>query len=140
MSKKRVLSIPKGEFGDLTLICEANTSFFFRIKLYYLKDKKYEVMGKGMLHIKTLGDNKHQLLVRGENAIGSIWLNVLLNDAIPVKLIKKDVQIVCMTKSPATPKDETLKSVTYLLRCSSESDASELEINLSKFMGKKETI
>jgi hypothetical protein len=91
-------------------------------------------MGKGMLHVKSLNGTKHQLLVRGENAIGSIWLNVLLVDGIPMKLIGgKDVQIVCMTKSPANPKDPNLTSVTYLLRCASAADASDLLDNLTKY-------
>ena len=108
---------------------------FLRIKLYYLKEKKYEVMGKGMLHVKSLPGSKYQLLVRGENAIGTIWLNVLLVDGIPMKLMKKDVQVVCMTKSPAKPNDSSLTSVTYLLRCASEADASDLLSNLSKYAG-----
>lgn len=86
-----------------------------------------------MLHVKSLSGSKYQLLVRGENAIGTIWLNVLLVDGIPMKLMRKDVQIVCMTKSPANPKDTSLTSVTYLLRCGSESDASDLLSNLSKY-------
>lgn len=85
-----------------------------------------------MLHVKSLG-SKHQLIVRGENAIGSIWLNVLLVDGIPMKQVKKDLTVVCMTKSPANPKDSTLTSVTYLLRTASESDAADLLSNLKNY-------
>ena len=109
-----------------------------RIKLYYIKDKKYEAMGKGMLHVKRLPGSKHQLLVRGENAIGSIWLNVLLVDGIPMTLVKSNVQLVCMTKSPANPKDESLTSVTFLMRCGSEAEAENLLTNLKKFVAKSE--
>lgn len=112
---------------------EEGSLFSKKVRLFYIKEGKYEVLGKGMLHIKKLETGKHQLIVRGENAIGSILLNILLVDGLPVKQLTKDVQIVAVTKNPATPKEETPTSVTFLLRCASESDASDLVAHITKF-------
>ena len=90
-------------------------------------------MGKGMLHIKKLPNGKHQLLVRGENALGSIWMNVILDKSVTIKKQgKKDLQAVCFTKLPEDS-DNTIKCVTYLLRTASEADVEELESQLRKF-------
>lgn len=86
-----------------------------------------------MVHIKKLPNGKNQLLVRGENALGSIWLNVVLDKTITMKKQgKKDLQVVCFTKLPEES-DNTIKCVTYLLRTASESDVDDLELHLKKF-------
>lgn len=93
-------------------------------------------MGKGMVHVKKLPSDKHQLLVRGENALGSIWVNVVLDKTVTVKKQgKKDVQCVCFTKFPADDSDE-MKYVTYLFRTAGEAEAEDLEANLLKLQGK----
>lgn len=86
-----------------------------------------------MIHIKKLDNGKHQLLVRGENALGSVWLNVVLDSTVTFKKQgKKDVQVVCYTKLYGDT-DGSLKYVTYLIRTASESDADDLESHLKKF-------
>ena len=106
---------------------------FYRIKLYFRKGKKYEALGRAWMHIKSLDSGKHQLLVRAENSIGTILLNVLLAEQLPLNRMKKDVILSAMTKDPGDPKDDTIKSVCYLIRTVSESDAQEVETKIKEY-------
>ena len=98
-----------------------------------------------MLHVKRLDSGKHQLIVRGENAIGSVWLNTILAPGNIVKRIgdkRKDVQIATVVTAPPPPSgglkngaEEEVKSVIYLIRCTDEQNADELEKKLNEFKG-----
>ena len=106
-------------------------------------DKTYESVGIGMLHVKKLDSGKHQLIVRGENAIGSVWLNTILASTVVIKKMpsKKDIQIAtAVTASPLDTKGlknggEVVKTVIHLIRCNNESNADELEQKLKSFRG-----
>lgn len=98
-----------------------------------------------MLHVKRLESGKHQLIVRGENAIGSVWLNTILSPGNIIKRIgdkRKDVQIATLLSLPSTPSgglkngtNEEVKSLIYLIRCTDEKNADELEQKLNEFKG-----
>lgn len=105
-------------------------------------ERTYECVGVGMLHVKRLETGKHQLIVRGENALGSVWLNTILSPGNIVKRIgekRKDVQIAAIL-SPPPPSlnngsEDDLKTVIYLIRCTDEKNADELEQKLNEFKG-----
>lgn len=102
--------------------------------MYYINGKKYEKMGNAMLHMKALEDGKYQLLVRAENALGSILLNIKLVSGIPFNQMGKDIKMTVITKNPATPKDDTPTTVTYLIRSGCKDDAEEIMAMINKFL------
>lgn len=82
--------------------------------------------------MKRLPEEKNQLVIRGENTLGPIWLNVMLDKTVVIKKqAKRDVQCLCFTMPPRDD-DGDMKYVTYLLRAHTESDANDVHLNLTK--------
>lgn len=105
-----------------------------RIKLYFRDGKNYAPMGKAWMHIKPLESGRHQLIIRSENSIGSVLVNILLDPVIPLKRTKKDIQFSTMTNHPTSPTNpDSLTTVIYLMRTGCEEDAAEVEAKLNHF-------
>lgn len=76
------------------------------------------------MHIKKVDSGKHQLIFRADNALGTIWLNILLSQGIPVVSKKNNLMITCVPNPPPTSAaSDNTSTVTYLMKCSTEAEA-----------------
>jgi len=90
-------------------------------------DGKYKDKGVGMLYIKKLNGGKHQVVVRADNNLGTVILNILLQKSLPLE--KKSAKDV-MTIDVHGNND---KGMPILLRVKSEAEATELLNKLKEF-------
>lgn len=95
---------------NFTPIKENDAIFESKSKLYYLKDGKYEEHGIGQLYLKPINEKKIQLIMRSDNALGTIMVNTLLNESVNfTKRNAKNVQLICVLDSKAeNPKPQTV--------------------------------
>jgi len=105
------------------------------IKMYYKQptDQSFVTYGKGTLYIKELDGSKKQLIVRANNTLGTILLNISWVSAIPVSLKKKDVIIAALPNPPLNSKESEKVLVSYILRSRNEDEAKELSESLIKY-------
>ncbi|XP_069808542.1 nuclear pore complex protein Nup50 [Dendropsophus ebraccatus] len=97
-----------------------------KCKLFYKKDNEFKEKGVGTLHLKTLGDQKTQLLVRADTNLGNILLNILVQPSMPCSRTgKNNVMIVCVPNPPVDEKNPTVPA-TMLIRVKTTEDANEL--------------
>lgn len=95
---------------NFTPIKENDAIFESKSKLYYLKDGKYEEHGIGQLYLKPINEKKIQLIMRSDNALGTIMVNTLLNESVNfTKRNEKNVQLICVLDCKAeNPKPQTV--------------------------------
>lgn len=97
-----------------------------KCKLFYKKDNEFKEKGVGTLHLKTLADQKTQLLIRADTNLGNILLNILVQPSMPCsRMGKNNVMIVCVPNPPVDEKNPTVPA-TMLVRVKSTEDAEEL--------------
>ncbi|XP_040295076.1 nuclear pore complex protein Nup50 isoform X2 [Bufo bufo] len=97
-----------------------------KCKLFYKKDNEFKEKGVGTLHLKTLGDQKTQLLVRADTNLGNILLNILVQPSMPCSRTgKNNVMIVCVPNPPIAEENPTAP-VTMLIRVKTTEDADKL--------------
>ncbi|XP_073506159.1 nuclear pore complex protein Nup50 [Phyllobates terribilis] len=97
-----------------------------KCKLFYKKDNEFKEKGVGTLHLKTLGDQKVQLLIRADTNLGNILLNILVQPSMPCsRMGKNNVMIVCVPNPPINEKNQTVPA-TMLIRVKATEDADEL--------------
>merc|ERR1711962_331122 len=100
-------------------------------KIFYLKDGNYKEIGVGLLFIKPLENDKASILVRADNTLGNILLNVAIPPSpAPVKQGKNN----CLLPVVLNPPIEGVEgAVPLLIRVKTSDDADELiEIIKSK--------
>jgi len=100
-----------------------------RIKLFYFNEKesKFCDRGIGNLYLKPLNNGEStQLIVRADNTLGNILLNVKLNKVLPIsKIGAKDVSYLCIPNPPIPNVDAKLPC-KFLFKVKTEDDAVEL--------------
>lgn len=97
-----------------------------KCKLFYKKDNEFKEKGVGTLHLKPVGDQKTQLLVRADTNLGNILLNILVQPSMPCSRTgKNNVMIVCVPNPPFDEKNPTVPA-TMLIRVKTTEDADEL--------------
>ncbi|XP_056373430.1 nuclear pore complex protein Nup50 isoform X2 [Hyla sarda] len=107
-------------------IKEDDAFYSKKCKLFYKKDNEFKEKGVGTLHLKTLGDQKTQLLVRADTNLGNILLNILVQPSMPCSRTgKNNVMIVCVPNPPVDEKNPTVPA-TMLVRVKTTEDADEL--------------
>ncbi|KAG9491264.1 hypothetical protein GDO78_006568 [Eleutherodactylus coqui] len=105
---------------------EDDAFFSKKCKLFYKKDNEFKEKGVGTLHLKNLGDQKTQLLIRADTNLGNILLNILVQPSMPCSRTgKNNVVIVCVPNPPTDEKNPTVP-VTMLIRVKTTEDADEL--------------
>ncbi|XP_071453003.1 nuclear pore complex protein Nup50 [Hetaerina americana] len=124
---------PKDEFKP---IVEDDAIYTKRCKLFVKKEGKFNECGVGTLHIKPVSEEeeskmkKIQVVVRADNAIGTVLLNVLYGGGsslpAPTRVGKNNVMLVC-----PLPSEPDNKPMPVLVRVKEESDADELFKNLT---------
>ena len=100
-----------------------------RIKLFYFNEKesKFCDRGIGNLYVKPLNNgDSTQLIVRADNSLANILLNVKLNKVLPIsKIGAKDVSYLCIPNPPIPNVDAKLPC-KFLFKVKTEDDAVEL--------------
>ncbi|XP_046395641.1 nuclear pore complex protein Nup50 isoform X2 [Ischnura elegans] len=119
---------PKDEFKP---IVEDDAIYTKRCKLFVKKEGKFNECGVGTLHIKPVSEDeeqkkkKIQVVVRADNAIGTVLLNVLYGGSsslpTPTRVGKNNVMLVC-----PLPSEPDNKPLPVLVRVKDGSDADEL--------------
>ncbi|XP_018428107.1 PREDICTED: nuclear pore complex protein Nup50 [Nanorana parkeri] len=105
---------------------EDNAFYSKKCKLFYKKDNEFKEKGVGTLHLKPVGDQKTQLLVRADTNLGNILLNILVQPSMPCsRMGKNNVMIVCVPNPPIDEKNPTVP-ITMLIRVKTTEDADEL--------------
>ena len=99
-------------------------------------DKAFKDKGVGYLHLKPVPDTeKTQLIIRADNALGNILLNIILNPALPIgRQGKNNVTIACVPNPPVSD-DLEGKVVPLLVRVKTGEDADELKELLNNKKG-----
>ncbi|XP_068134297.1 nuclear pore complex protein Nup50 [Hyperolius riggenbachi] len=105
---------------------EDNAFYSKKCKLFYKKDNEFKEKGVGTLHLKPVGDQKTQLLVRADTNLGNILLNILVQPSMPCSRTgKNNVMIVCVPNPAIDEKNPTVP-LTMLIRVKTTEDADEL--------------
>jgi nuclear pore complex protein Nup50 len=103
--------------------------------LFYFndKEKKFSDRGIGNLFIKPSKDDQYQLIVRADNKLANILLNVKLTSMFPVgKEAAKDVSYVCLPNPPIQNVDSQVPC-KFLFKVKTEADADELFAKLNEY-------
>lgn len=115
---------------NFTPIKENDAIFEAKSKLYCLKNSKYEELGIGQLYLKQVDDKKIQLIMRNDNALGTIMINTLLNESINfTKRNTKTVQLICILDPTKSTKPQT---VLFKFKDPQITDSFENELNKLK--------
>ncbi|ODM97254.1 Nuclear pore complex protein Nup50 [Orchesella cincta] len=112
---------------EITQVTEDDAVYSARCKVFGMVDGKYKDKGVGMLYIKKLSGGKHQVVVRADNNLGTVILNILLQKSLPLdKKSAKDVMTIDVHGN-------NNKGMPILLRVKSEADATELLNKLKEY-------
>lgn len=119
---------------EVKVILEEDALFSIRCKLFHQKDSKWVDRGVGNLHLKPVGEEKTQLLVRADTNLGNILLNIMLSSTMPVsRQGKNNVMLVCVPNPPIDTKGEADNTpVPMLIRVKTEEDADNLLAKLEE--------
>ncbi|KAK3103702.1 hypothetical protein FSP39_021135 [Pinctada imbricata] len=104
---------------------EEGALYTIKCKMFYQKYGAWEERGLGFLHLKK-SNEKLQLLVRTDTALGNILLNISIPATMPVKRQgKNNVSLFAVPNPPIKGIDES-KPVPWLIRVKTGQDADQL--------------
>ncbi|XP_046860970.1 LOW QUALITY PROTEIN: nuclear pore complex protein Nup50-like [Xenia sp. Carnegie-2017] len=106
---------------------EEDAFFSLRCKLFFKKTDDWSELGVGMLSLKKI-DEKIQVIIRNDTALGKIILNVIINESTPMSRSGKNNVLLLSVPNPpvfSNPSDNS-KPVSYLIRVKSAENAEEL--------------
>ncbi|XP_025194084.1 nuclear pore complex protein Nup50 [Melanaphis sacchari] len=113
-----------------TPVKEKNAIFESKSKLFCFKNGKYEELGVGQLYLIPVDNKKIQLIMRNDNALGTIMANTLLNESINfTKRNAKNVQLSCILDPTKNTKPQT---ILFKFKDSQITDLFEKELNTLK--------
>uniref|UniRef100_A0A1A9UKW2 RanBD1 domain-containing protein n=1 Tax=Glossina austeni TaxID=7395 RepID=A0A1A9UKW2_GLOAU len=117
---------PKVEFKA---VIEENAFYSKRCKVFVKKNGNYADKGVGTLYLKQIESTKKtHLLVRADNNLGIVLVNLILSCGLPVKRMgKNNVMLFCL------PTPETDKPTSLLLRVKTGEEADELLEAIEKY-------
>jgi len=113
---------------EITEHKEENSFYSTKCKLFLKKDGKYEDRGKGSIYLKKHEDDadKVQLIIRSENVLATILLNVLVNLSNPgIEKAGPNNVVLVTVPNPAIP-DLDDGPATFLVRVKGEETRDEL--------------
>lgn len=123
---------PKPETSDVK---EEGAVYEKRTKLFYYNEKesKFVDRGIGNLYLKPINNGEStQLIIRADNKLANILLNVKLSKALPInKISAKDVSYLCIPNPPIPNVDSKLPC-KFLFKVKTEDDAQELVDKLNE--------
>ncbi|KAJ1349153.1 hypothetical protein KIN20_004616 [Parelaphostrongylus tenuis] len=97
---------------------EPDAVFSTKCSVFKFVDKQYSKVGIGMFHLKEV-DGKKSVLVRAATAIGTVWINALINKAMKVAKVDEKGEKIRLTY-PASEEEIS----TYVIRFPSAKEAS----------------
>ncbi|XP_001360918.3 nuclear pore complex protein Nup50 [Drosophila pseudoobscura] len=117
---------PKVEFKQ---VIETDAVYSKRCKVFVMKGKDYADRGVGTLHLKPVKDSaKAQLIVRADNNIGQVLINLMVGNGLPCQRMgKNNVMIMSL------PMPEDTKAVSILLRVKTGEEADELLAKIKEY-------
>jgi len=115
---------PKNEFRP---VVEEDSVYSTRVKLYGKGPQGFNDKGVGQLYVKKLGSGKYQIVVRADNSLGTILLNMIMPKNLPLTLKPKGV-LTC------DPTGENGKPLMILIRVKTDDDAKQLLKKLQSFI------
>jgi len=122
---------------EIKQVTEEDAKYSKKCKLFFKKDGSYVEKGVGMLYIKAVEGEKHQLLVRADTNLGNVLLNILLSAQIPTTRVgKNNVMLVCVPNPPVDPKADTSAPCPMLIRVKDAVAADELKAKIEECSGK----
>lgn len=98
-----------------------------RCKIFGVVDGKPKDKGIGMLYIKKLDDGRYQVVVRADNNLGTVILNILLQKSLP---LEKNGKNSIMTMDLQA---NNQKGMPIFIRVKTEDDAEELLKKLKEY-------
>ena len=108
---------------------EEGAFYSSRCKLFFKRTESWAELGVGMLSLKKV-DDKTQVIMRNDTAVGKIILNILLSGDTPVtRTGKNNVMLITIPNPPVFAKEsdgDNSKPVTYLIRAKTAEDADNL--------------
>jgi len=123
---------------EIKQVTEDDAKYSKKCKLFFKKDGSYVEKGVGMLYIKPVEGEKHQLLIRADTNLGNVLLNILLSSQIPTTRVgKNNVMLVCVPNPPVDPKQaEPATPCPMLIRVKDGEAADELKAKIEECSGK----
>lgn len=98
---KEVASTEEEEYvppvAEIREVKEADSVYDTKCCIYYQIDKEWKKRGVGFLFVKPISKGKFQLVIRADNSVANIILNVNINESIPMKTMDNNVSLVTMT-------------------------------------------
>lgn len=95
-----------------------------KAKIFYSKEGNYKEIGVGQMFVKPLDDNKGSILVRADNTLGNILLNILIPNAPAPASVGKNNCLITAVPNPAIEGVEG--PVPILIRVKTGEDRDEL--------------
>ena len=107
---------------------EEDAFFSLRCKLFFKRTDDWSELGVGMLSLKKISDEKIQVIIRNDTALGKIILNVIINESTPMSRSgKNNVLLLSVPNPPVFGKEgDNSKPVSYLIRVKSAENTEEL--------------
>jgi nuclear pore complex protein Nup50 len=118
---------PKYEFVP---VVEETALFSKRCKLFEKKEGSFKDRGIGVLYINEVKTDKFQVVIRADNSLGTVMLNMMLNSELPVQKSGKNNVLT------VDPTADAGKGVSILIRVKTGEDADELIEKLNEFKAK----
>jgi len=115
---------PKNEFRP---VVEEDSVYSTRVKLFGKSPTGFKDKGVGQLYVKKLNSGKYQIVVRADNSLGTIMLNMIMAKNLPLTLKPKGV-LTC------DPTGENGKPLMILIRVKTDDDAKQLYKKLQSFL------
>ena len=116
------------------IVHEEDAVYVKKCKLFYKKDDTYNERGLGKVYLKQTEEEKLQVVIRAETALGNILLNVIVSEKTPLERVgKNNVMLIIVPNPPLDPKTADPKPVTFLIRVKTEQDADELKQRINEF-------
>lgn len=119
---------PKVEFIENE---EKDSVFSKKCKLFVKQDGNFTDRGVGTLHIKPVKDaDKTQVIIRAGTTLGTILLNIMLTESVPLQRMgKNNVMMICIPTPDSKPPPTSI-----LVRVKTGEEADELLETLKKYV------
>ncbi len=95
-----------------------------RAKLFYKKGEEFVELGVGTLKVEAFPGKVARVLLRSDNSLKTVILNISVTSQIPLTLTKNNLLVLCPEPNP--PLGIEVRPVGYLIRVKMPSDAQRL--------------
>lgn len=118
-------------------VCQVdeNAVYSVKCKLFFKKGESYAEKGVGTLYVKeTNEESGNQLLIRAENSLGTILLNIRLNKNLPIVTTKSGLLLTCIPNPPLDDKNkESTETASFYIKVKTNEIRDELKGFIKKY-------